>query len=110
MNYAALINHYLPGAFYPLGGTSEIAFQIVPIIEKYGGRVFVDAPVSQILINDKGKAHGMLILNISSGFSIRGGHGPDLPLEISFGPVENVTIGSFLIAKIWPNPLECLLD
>jgi all-trans-retinol 13,14-reductase len=59
VNYAALINHYLPGAFYPLGGTSEIAFQIVPIIEKYGGRVFVDAPVTQILLNDKGKAHGM---------------------------------------------------
>ena len=34
-----------------------------------------------------------------TGFSIRGGRRPNLPLEISFGPVEKVTIGSFLIAK-----------
>ncbi|XP_045171991.2 all-trans-retinol 13,14-reductase-like [Mercenaria mercenaria] len=61
VNYTALINHYMPGAFYPLGGTSEIAMQIVPVIEKYGGRVFVDAPVSQILLNDKGRAHGVRV-------------------------------------------------
>ena len=35
------------------------------------------------------------ISSILSGFSIRGGHWPNLPLEISFGPVENVNIGSF---------------
>lgn len=64
VNYAALVNHYMPGAFYPRGGTSEIAFQIVPIIEKYGGRVFVDAPVSQILLNDKGRAHGMFYVQV----------------------------------------------
>ena len=58
MGYATLINHYIPGAFYPLGGTSEIAFQIIPIIERYGGRVMVDAPVTQILMNEKGRAHG----------------------------------------------------
>lgn len=59
MYYAMLMNHYIPGAFYPRGGTSEIAFQIIPVIEKYGGRVLVDAPVTQILVNDKGRAHGV---------------------------------------------------
>ena len=58
LSYAQLINHYIPGAFYPLGGTSEIAFQIIPVIEKYGGRVLVDAPVTKILVNEKGRANG----------------------------------------------------
>ena len=60
LGYAQLVNHYIPGAFYPLGGTSEIAFQIIPIIERYGGRVLVDAPVSKILINEKGRANGIV--------------------------------------------------
>ena len=58
LEYAQLINHYIPGAFYPVGGTSEIAFQIITIIERLGGRVLVDAPVTKILVNDKGQANG----------------------------------------------------
>lgn len=65
LNYSTLINHYIPGAFYPVGGSSEIAFQMVQIIEKYGGRVLVDAPISQILVNDKGRAHGRLFGKLS---------------------------------------------
>ncbi|XP_060569543.1 all-trans-retinol 13,14-reductase-like [Ruditapes philippinarum] len=61
VNYASLINHYIPGAFYPYGGPGEIAFQIIPIIERYGGRVITDAPVTDILINDKGRAHGVRV-------------------------------------------------
>ena len=59
VNYATLINHYIPGAFYPYGGPGEIAFQIIPIIERYGGRVITDAPVTDILINSNGRAQGM---------------------------------------------------
>ncbi|KAL3857332.1 hypothetical protein ACJMK2_012010 [Sinanodonta woodiana] len=59
--YACLLNHYLPGAFYPLGGSSEIVYQIIPIIERHGGRVLVDAPVSQIIINENGRAVGVRV-------------------------------------------------
>ena len=52
------MNHYIPGAYYPLGGTSEIAYQIVPIIERYGGKVLVDAPVTKILVDENGRATG----------------------------------------------------
>ena len=45
----------------------------------------------------------MSCLWIYPGFSIRGCHRPNLPLEISFWPVENVTIGSFWIAKNCQN-------
>lgn len=64
--HAMLINHYMYGASYPRGGASEIAFHIIPVIEKSGGRVLVRAPVSEILIDDSGKAVGVRV-NRSSG-------------------------------------------
>ena len=57
--HANLINHYIYGASYPRGGASEIAFHIIPVIEKAGGKVLVRAPVSDILFDDKGKAKGV---------------------------------------------------
>lgn len=64
--HAMLINHYMYGASYPRGGASEIAFHIIPVIEKSGGRVLVRAPVSEILIDDSGKAIGVRV-NRTSG-------------------------------------------
>lgn len=58
--HCALINHYIYGASYPRGGASDIAFTIIPVIEKSGGRVLVRAPVSQIL-TDNGKAIGVQV-------------------------------------------------
>ena len=40
------------------GGSSEIPFQMIKNIERYGGRVLVQAPVTKILTNDKGCAIG----------------------------------------------------
>ena len=49
----------MSGAFYPVGGASEIAMHLIPVIEKSGGCVLVRATVKQILINEeKGKAIG----------------------------------------------------
>ena len=43
---ADLNNHFLKnGAFYPVGGSSEIAINIVPVIERAGGKVLVRADV-----------------------------------------------------------------
>jgi all-trans-retinol 13,14-reductase len=64
--HCMLVNSYLYGAYYPRGGASEIAFHIIPVIEKAGGRVLVRAPVSEILIDDSGKAAGVRV-NRSSG-------------------------------------------
>lgn len=59
--HAALVNHYLYGASYPRGGASEIAFHMIPVIERGGGRVLVRAPVSQILTDDRGRAIGVRV-------------------------------------------------
>ena len=36
-----LLEHYKYGAYYPIGGASEIAFNIIPVIERAGGKVLV---------------------------------------------------------------------
>ena len=58
MMHALLTNHYTYGAYYPRGGSSEIAFHMIPVIEKSGGRVLVRAKVSKILTDDSGRAIG----------------------------------------------------
>ena len=56
--HALLVYHYWNGAFYPVGGPSEIAFQMSRVIEHHGGRVLVQAPVTDILCDDSGRAIG----------------------------------------------------
>lgn len=58
--HSLLITHYLNGAWYPKGGASEIAYHMIPIIEKAGGAVLVRAPVNRILFNDAEEAYGRL--------------------------------------------------
>ncbi|XP_006790992.1 inactive all-trans-retinol 13,14-reductase [Neolamprologus brichardi] len=58
---ALMIHHYKRGAYYPKGGASEIPFHIIRTIQKYGGNCLVRAPVSQILVNEKGAAYGVKV-------------------------------------------------
>ncbi|KAM9296263.1 all-trans-retinol 13,14-reductase-like [Gastrophryne carolinensis] len=55
-----LIHHYKRGAWYPRGGSSEMAFHMIPIIERAGGGVLVRAPVSRILLTN-GRATGVAV-------------------------------------------------
>merc|ERR1711963_532185 len=57
---ALLMNHFMRGSFYPVGGASEIAYNIVPVIEKSGGKVLVRAEVEEILVKG-GKAVGVRV-------------------------------------------------
>lgn len=58
----SLLNrHFIKfGAHYPVGGASEIAFNIIPVIEKAGGKVLVRANVREILFKG-GKTVGVRI-------------------------------------------------
>ena len=47
--HASIVNHYLEGGYFPKGGTSVIAKNIIPIIEEAGGRVLVGKGVKKIL-------------------------------------------------------------
>lgn len=56
--HSVIMGHYFSGAHYIRGGPSEIPFQIIQVIEERGGRVLVNAHVSEILMSDKGRAIG----------------------------------------------------
>ncbi len=49
--HCLIANHYLDGAWYPQGGSSQIAASLLPTIEAAGGKVMTYASVEEILIN-----------------------------------------------------------
>ncbi|KAF0301505.1 putative all-trans-retinol 13,14-reductase [Amphibalanus amphitrite] len=49
---ATLLGHFWNGGAYPVGGGSEIAFHMIPVIEEAGGRVLVRAEVSELLMDE----------------------------------------------------------
>ena len=58
---AAINNHYLKmGGYYPVGGASEFTLNLVPVIERAGGRVLVRATVEGILF-EGGVAVGVTV-------------------------------------------------
>ncbi|XP_062874655.1 all-trans-retinol 13,14-reductase-like [Trichomycterus rosablanca] len=57
-----LFCHYFNGAWYPKGGSSQIAYNMIPIIEKAGGAVLVRAPVNRILLNSANEAIGVSVM------------------------------------------------
>ncbi|KAG1664500.1 putative all-trans-retinol 13,14-reductase [Nymphon striatum] len=58
--HAILWKHFFHRVAYPVGGASQIARTIIPIIEKNGGKVLVSAKVKQILCKN-GRAVGVSV-------------------------------------------------
>uniref|UniRef100_A0A8C8VUW5 All-trans-retinol 13,14-reductase n=1 Tax=Peromyscus maniculatus bairdii TaxID=230844 RepID=A0A8C8VUW5_PERMB len=59
--HAVLVDHYLQGAYYPRGGSSEIAFHIIPVIQRAGGAVLTHATVQSVLLDSDGRACGVSV-------------------------------------------------
>ena len=47
-----MVMHTMLGTFYPKGGASEIAYNMIPTIEATGGRVLVRVRVKEIIVNN----------------------------------------------------------
>ena len=58
--HALIVDHYLRGAWYPVGGGGAIAQAIVPVIERGGGACVVNAEVEEILVS-RGKVTGVRV-------------------------------------------------
>jgi all-trans-retinol 13,14-reductase len=56
--HAAVWNHYLRGAYFPVGGGSAIARTIAPAIERGGGAIYIDAEVASVIV-EGGAATGV---------------------------------------------------
>lgn len=59
--HAIITYHYRSGAYYPVGGPLRISESIIRVIEKWGGKVLVRAPVSSILIDHRNRAYGVVV-------------------------------------------------
>ena len=57
--HATIAHHYFEGAGYPVGGASEIAASIAPVIERAGGEIISSAEVSAILLDQGVRAIGV---------------------------------------------------
>jgi len=77
--HSLIARHYLHGGYYPIGGASEMAKTIIPVIQQSGGEVFTYADVTNVVI-EKGKAVGV---RMADGAEVRA------PLVISNAGVFN---------------------
>lgn len=92
MMQALLNNHFMNGAHYPVGGASEIALNIIPVIERAGGKVLVRAPVQEILYNGR-KVMGVKVKKGSETFQM------EAPIVISAAGVMST------FQKLLPKPV-----
>jgi all-trans-retinol 13,14-reductase len=58
--HTVIMNHFLDGAFYPVGGARTFADSLIPIIKNAAGEVRVKSPAKEILITN-GKATGVIL-------------------------------------------------
>ncbi|XP_052715763.1 all-trans-retinol 13,14-reductase-like [Crassostrea angulata] len=72
--HSVILGHYFSGAHYIRGGPSELAFQMIQVIEEKDGRVLVNAPVSEILMSEKGRAVGVKLRKGDSDVEIFAKH------------------------------------
>jgi all-trans-retinol 13,14-reductase len=56
--HALVVRHYFNGGSFPIGGSSQIVKNIVPIIEKAGGTVLINAEVAEVVI-ERNSAKGV---------------------------------------------------
>ncbi|MCC6511561.1 MAG: NAD(P)/FAD-dependent oxidoreductase [Pirellulaceae bacterium] len=57
---AMVAAHYADGAFYPVGGSGEIAQAAIDLLREWGGDCLVNHPVEEILVED-GRAVGVRV-------------------------------------------------
>jgi phytoene dehydrogenase-like protein len=67
--HAMIAHHYFEGASYPVGGASRIAETVATVIERAGGKIVVNAEVSEILL-EQNRAVGV---RMADGREIRAG-------------------------------------
>ena len=83
--HATIVNHYLNGGWYPVGGASEIAKHILPVIEKAGGKAIARREVTEILIENE----------VAIGVKARKTRNPKADIEEYYAPVIISDAGAF---------------
>ena len=99
--HAMILEHFLEGAWYPVGGAGAFAHGLIPTVEEAGGTVRTSAPVTRILVED-GK---------TCGVELRDGSRHRAPLVISDVGAHN-TVARLLPPELrdspWAQEIEAL--
>ncbi|GAB4536969.1 MAG: NAD(P)/FAD-dependent oxidoreductase [Pleurocapsa sp.] len=66
--HSLIVTHYLKGGWYPVGGSEEIAKNMIPVIESSGGAILTKRRVSQILLSS-GVAVGVEVENTAKNIT-----------------------------------------
>ncbi len=83
--HALIVNHYLKGGWYSVGGAKEIAKHILPTIEKTGGKVLTRQKVTDIILEN----------GVAVGVKTRRANRPDVEIEEYYAPVVVSDAGAF---------------
>jgi all-trans-retinol 13,14-reductase len=59
--HSAILDHYLRGAYYPVGGGQMLAATLAEVIEAHGGTVRTRCTAEQILISPAGRVEGVVL-------------------------------------------------
>ncbi|MEB3358398.1 MAG: NAD(P)/FAD-dependent oxidoreductase [Synechococcales bacterium] len=103
--HATIVNHYLNGGFYPVGGPGRIAQSVQSVVEAHGGQVLVSREVTEILL-DKGAVAGVRVRHLKA---------KDQELEEYYAPLVVSNAGAYntyfkLIPAIYPIPFRATLQ
>jgi all-trans-retinol 13,14-reductase len=96
--HAVIAEHYLEGAWYPVGSAAQVARGATAVIEAAGGQVRVRAEVSRVLL-ERGRAVGVRLV---SGEEVRA------PLVISDAGARNTYLR--LVPPEAPLPFRAQLE
>jgi all-trans-retinol 13,14-reductase len=58
--HALVVNHFIDGGYYPVGGADQICNNMVEVLNELGGHVFVRAEVNEIVIENN-KVRGIIV-------------------------------------------------
>ncbi len=67
--HAGIIQHFMKGGYYPEGGASEIADDVMPLVEAKGGNFLINHEVREILL-ENGRAVGVEAVHKKGGKEI----------------------------------------
>ena len=83
--HALIVQHYLKGGWYPVGGSQAIAKNILPIIEKAGGRAIAQREVTEVILDN----------GVAVGVKARKSHNPEAEVESYYAPIIISDAGAF---------------
>ncbi len=90
--HAMVVQHFVHGAFFPVGGAAAIAETVIPTFTSRGGAIALRSPVSKILMRN-GRAVGV---------EVQGGGNPE-PIQFEAKEIISAVNALTLVNKLLPE-------